>query len=85
MVGRSLKQIFSCEEHFLPVATNPINLGQKSSLANNPSKKKAVISPKWTVFFVLFVALLSGGLGAGLAFVLSSRPFQQRQDRKSVV
>jgi len=28
---------------------------------------------------VLFVALLSGGLGAGLAFVLSSRPFQQRQ------
>ncbi|MBD2178531.1 LCP family protein [Pseudanabaena sp. FACHB-1998] len=74
-----MKQIFSREEHFLPVATNPINLGQKSRLANNPSKKKNVISPKWTIFFVLFVALLSGGLGAGLAFVLSSRPFQQRQ------
>ncbi len=79
MVGRSLKQIFSREEYFLPVATNPINLGQKSHLAKTPSKKKAFVSPKWTVFFVLFIALLSGGLGAGLAFVLSSRPFQQRQ------
>ncbi len=79
MGGRSLKKIFSREEHFLPVATNPINLG-KSDLSNkSPNPKKASFSHKWTLFVVLFVALLSGGLGAGLAFVLSSRPFQQRQ------
>lgn len=77
---RSLKQIFSREEYFLPVATNPINLNQKNDLTNNSSKtKKSFLSYKWTLFIVLFVALLSGGLGAGLAFVLSSRPFQQRQ------
>ena len=77
---RSLKQIFSREEYFLPVATNPINLDQKNGLTNNSSKtKKSFLSYKWTLFIVLFVALLSGGLGAGLAFVLSSRPFQQRQ------
>ena len=77
---RSLKQIFSREEYFLPVATNPINLNQKNGLTNNSSKtKKSFLSYKWTLFIVLFVALLSGGLGAGLAFVLSSRPFQQRQ------
>lgn len=62
------------------MATNPINLDQKNGLTNNPSKtKKSFLSYKWTLFIVLFVALLSGGLGAGLAFVLSSRPFQQRQ------
>ncbi len=80
MGGRSLKQIFSREEYFLPVATNPINLGKKTGLTNNSSKpKKSFLSNKWTLFIVLFVALLSGGLGAGVAFVLSSRPFQQRQ------
>lgn len=79
MAGRSLKQIFSREEYFLPVATNPINLGQKTGLARKPKAKKNFLSHKWTLFVVLFVALLSGGLGAGLAFVLSSRPFQQRQ------
>ncbi|MFO0308664.1 MAG: LCP family protein [Pseudanabaena sp.] len=79
MGGRSLKQTFSREEYSLPVATNPINLG-KSVLSNKPSKPKtATFKHKWTLFIVLFVALLSGGLGAGLAFVLSSRPFQQRQ------
>ncbi|MBD2186987.1 LCP family protein [Pseudanabaena sp. FACHB-723] len=83
MDGLSLKQIFSREEYPLPVATNPINLG-KSGLSNkSPQPKKASIShsisQKWTLFVVLFVALLSGGLGAGLAFVLSSRPFQQSQ------
>ncbi|MEA5476457.1 LCP family protein [Pseudanabaena galeata UHCC 0370] len=79
MGGRSLKQTFSREEYSLPVATNPINLG-KSSLSNKSSKPKtASLKHKWTLFIVLFVALLSGGLGAGLAFVLSSRPFQQRQ------
>lgn len=62
------------------MATNPINLGQKSDLSNqSPKPKKAFFNHKWTIFTVLFVALLSGGLGAGLAFVLSSRPFQQRQ------
>ena len=62
------------------MATNPINLNQKNGLTNNSSKtKKSFLSYKWTLFIVLFVALLSGGLGAGLAFVLSSRPFQQRQ------
>jgi LCP family protein required for cell wall assembly len=71
--------MFSREEYSLPVATNPINLG-KSGLSNKSSKPKAAsFSHKWTLFVVLFVALLSGGLGAGLAFVLSSRPFQQRQ------
>jgi LCP family protein required for cell wall assembly len=79
MAGRSLKQIFSREEYFLPVATNPINLGQKTDLARKPKAKKNFLSHKWTLFVVLFVALISGGLGAGLAFVLSSRPFQQRQ------
>ncbi len=79
MAGRSLKQIFSREEYFLPVATNPINLGQKTDLAHKPKAKKNFLSHKWTLFVVLFVALISGGLGAGLAFVLSSRPFQQRQ------
>lgn len=79
MAGRSLKQIFSREEYFLPVATNPINLGQKTGLARKPKSKKNFLSHKWTLFLVLFVALISGGLGAGLAFVLSSRPFQQRQ------
>jgi polyisoprenyl-teichoic acid--peptidoglycan teichoic acid transferase len=74
MGGRSLKQTFSREEYSLPVATNPINLGN-SSLTNKSSKTKTASKQKWT----LFVALLSGGLGAGLAFVLSSRPFQQRQ------
>ncbi|WP_434688567.1 LCP family protein [Pseudanabaena minima] len=79
MGGRSLKQTFSREEYSLPVATNPINLG-KSGLSNKSSKPKtASFKHKWTLFIVLFVALLSGGLGAGLAFVLSSRPFQQRQ------
>jgi len=62
------------------VATNPINLGQKSDLSNkSPKPNKNLFSYKWTLFVVLIVALLSGGLGAGLAFVLSSRPFQQRQ------
>ncbi len=79
MAGRSLNQIFSREEYFLPVATNPINLGQKTDLARKPKAKKHFLSHKWTLFVVLFVALISGGLGAGLAFVLSSRPFQQRQ------
>ncbi|MCA6572143.1 MAG: LCP family protein [Pseudanabaena sp. M57BS1SP1A06MG] len=79
MAGRSLKQIFSREEYFLPVATNPINLRQKTGLARKPKSKKNFLSHKWTLFLVLFVALISGGLGAGLAFVLSSRPFQQRQ------
>lgn len=61
------------------MATNPINLG-KSDLTNKSSPaKKFVFKQKWTLFVVLFVALLSGGLGAGLAYVLSSRPFQQRQ------
>jgi LCP family protein required for cell wall assembly len=78
MGGRSLKQTFSREEYSLPVATNPINLGN-SSLTNKSSKPKTASKHKWTLFIVLFVALLSGGLGAGLAFVLSSRPFQQRQ------
>ena len=79
MGGRSLKQTFSREEYPLPVATNPINLGN-SDLSNKSSKPKAAsVKHKWTLFVVLFVALLSGGLGAGLAFVLSSRPFQQRQ------
>lgn len=79
MGGRSLKQTFSREEYSLPVATNPINLG-KSSLSNKSSNPKtASFKHKWTLFIVLFVALLSGGLGAGLAYVLSSRPFQQRQ------
>jgi LCP family protein required for cell wall assembly len=78
MGGRSLKQTFSREEYSLPVATNPINLGN-SSLTNKSSKTKTASKHKWTLFVVLFVALLSGGLGAGLAFVLSSRPFQQRQ------
>jgi|JFJP01.1.fsa_nt_gi LCP family protein required for cell wall assembly len=79
MAGRSLKQIFSREEYFLPVATNPINLGQKTGLTKKSKPKQAFLNHKWTLFIVLFVALLSGGLGAGLAFVLSSRPFQQRQ------
>jgi LCP family protein required for cell wall assembly len=66
------------------VATNPIDIGQKSGLSKKPFKSpksstKRSFSPKWTLFVVMFVALLSGGLGAGLAFVLSSRPFQQRQ------
>jgi len=61
------------------VATNPINLRQKTGLARKPKSKKNFLSHKWTLFLVLFVALISGGLGAGLAFVLSSRPFQQRQ------
>ena len=79
MAGQSLKSTFSREEYSLPVATNPINLG-KSGLSNkSPKPKGASSSHKWTLFVVLFVALLSGGLGAGLAFVLSSRPFQQRQ------
>lgn len=78
MAGQSLKQIFSREEYFLPVATNPINLGQKTGL-NKSKPNKNFLKQKWTLFIVLFVALLSGGLGAGLAFVLSSRPFQQRQ------
>lgn len=79
MGGRSLKQTFSREEYSLPVATNPINLGN-SDLSNKSSTPKvASVRRKWTLFVVLFVALLSGGLGAGLAFVLSSRPFQQRQ------
>jgi LCP family protein required for cell wall assembly len=79
MGGRSLKQTCSREEYSLPVATNPINLGN-SDLSNKSSKPKAASGKhKWTLFVVLFVALLSGGLGAGLAFVLSSRPFQQRQ------
>lgn len=79
MAGQSLKSTFSREEYSLPVATNPINLG-KSGLSNkSPKPKGASSSQKWTLFVVLFVALLSGGLGAGLAFVLSSRPFQQRQ------
>ena len=78
MGGRSLKKPFSREEYSLPVATNPINLGN-SSLTNKSSKPKTASKHKWTLFIVLFVALLSGGLGAGLAFVLSSRPFQQRQ------
>ncbi|WP_055074082.1 LCP family protein [Pseudanabaena sp. 'Roaring Creek'] len=79
MDGRSLKSTFSREEYSLPVATNPINLG-KSDLSNkSPKPKVASIKHKWTLFVVLFVALLSGGLGAGLAFVLSSRPFQQHQ------
>jgi len=61
------------------VATNPINLG-KSDLSNKSSKPKTnSFSHKWTIFIILFVALLSGGLGAGLAFVLSSRPFQQNR------
>jgi LCP family protein required for cell wall assembly len=79
MAGRSLNQTFSREEYFLPVATNPINLGQKTDLARKPKAKKNFLSHKWTLFIVLFIALISGGLGAGLAFVLSSRPFQQRQ------
>ena len=61
------------------MATNPINLGQKSSLKPNINHPKKAFKHKWTLFIVLFIALLSGGLGAGLAFVLSSRPFQQRQ------
>jgi LCP family protein required for cell wall assembly len=61
------------------VATNPIDLG-KSDLSNKSSKPKTnSFSHKWTIFIILFVALLSGGLGAGLAFVLSSRPFQQNR------
>ena len=61
------------------MATNPINLG-KSDLSNKSSKPKTnSFSHKWTIFIILFVALLSGGLGAGLAFVLSSRPFQQNR------
>ncbi|MFN9648488.1 MAG: LCP family protein [Pseudanabaena sp.] len=79
MAGRSLKQIFSREEYFLPVATNPINLRQKTGLARKPKSKKNFLSHKLKLFLLLFVALISGGLGAGLAFVLSSRPFQQRQ------
>ncbi|MFN9856733.1 MAG: LytR family transcriptional regulator, partial [Pseudanabaena sp.] len=65
MAGRSLKQIFSREEYFLPVATNPINLRQKTGLARKPKSKKNFLSHKWTLFLVLFVALISGGLGAG--------------------
>ena len=61
------------------MATNPINLG-KSDLSNKSSKPKTnSFSHKWTIFIIHFVALLSGGLGAGLAFVLSSRPFQQNR------
>ena len=75
-----LGKYFSREEYFLPVATNPIKLGRELDLSNkSPNPKKRSYSHKWTIFVVLFVALLSGGLGAGLAFVLSSRPFQQRQ------
>jgi len=66
------------------VATNPIDIGQKSGLSKKPFKspknsQKGSFNHKWTLFILLFVALLSGGLGAGVAFVLSSRPFQQRQ------
>jgi len=78
MDGRSLKQTFSHEEYSPPVATNPINLG-KSVPSKSSKSRQASFRHKWTLFIVLFVALLSGGLGAGLAFVLSSRPFQQRQ------
>ena len=79
MNGRSLKQTFSREEYFLPVATNPINLGKSGVSSKSSKPKKVSRRRKWTLFVVLFVALLSGGLGAGLAFVLSSRPFQQHQ------
>lgn len=79
MGGRSLKQTFSREEYSLPVATNPINLGNLDLSKKSSKPQTASIRRKWTLFVVLFVALLSGGLGAGLAFVLSSRPFQQRQ------
>ncbi|PZU94422.1 MAG: LytR family transcriptional regulator [Pseudanabaena sp.] len=71
--------MFSREEYSLPVATNPINFSKPDLSPKHPKSKPALFSHKWTLFVVLFVALLSGGLGAGLAFVLSSRPFQQRQ------
>ncbi|WP_103670360.1 LCP family protein [Pseudanabaena sp. BC1403] len=79
MGGQSLKQTFSREEYSLPVATNPINLGNSGLSSKSSKPKTASTRHKWTLFIVLFVALLSGGLGAGLAFVLSSKPFQQRQ------
>ena len=56
MGGRSLKQTFSREEYSLPVATNPINLGN-SSLTNKSSKPKTASKHKWTLFIVLFVAI----------------------------
>ncbi|MBD2149877.1 LCP family protein [Pseudanabaena sp. FACHB-1277] len=82
MGGRSLKTIFSREEYHLPVASNPINLGKNTGL--NTGTNKIVSKPntkfkhKWSLFLVLFVALLSGGLGASVAYVLSSRPFQRQ-------
>jgi len=71
--------MFGREEYSLPVATNPINFSKPDSSDKPPKSKPALFNHKWTLFVALFVALLSGGLGAGLAFVLSSRPFQQRQ------
>jgi LCP family protein required for cell wall assembly len=71
--------MFGREEYSIPVATNPINLGKSGMSNKSPKPNKALLRQKWTLFIVLFVALLSGGLGAGLAFMLSSRPFQQRQ------
>ncbi|AFY74653.1 transcriptional attenuator, LytR family [Synechococcus sp. PCC 7502] len=45
----------------------------------NSDKRRTKGSPKFKVFvFFLILALISGGIGAALAFFMSSKPFQQR-------
>jgi len=52
-----------------------IKVGQ--SLVNSKPRKP---QPKklWVIFLLVVLAIASGGLGAGLAFVMTSRPFQQK-------
>ncbi|MDX2256377.1 MAG: LCP family protein [Pseudanabaenaceae cyanobacterium bins.39] len=63
------------------MSINLLKLSKKSNLTTSSDKHhdrtKVQFSHKWTLFVVLFLALLSGGLGAGVAYVLNSRPFQR--------
>lgn len=52
-----------------PDRSENINLGSKIA----PSAKKSK-----TILFFIVIAIISGGIGAAIAFLMSSKPFQQR-------
>jgi polyisoprenyl-teichoic acid--peptidoglycan teichoic acid transferase len=61
------------------VSTIKARKPDQNSDLKKTSKQKSKVPPKFrAILFLSIIALISGGVGAGIAFFMSSKPFQQR-------